>query len=240
MEYQQAAPSLQLSTYIARQSVFSATSSPIMYEENEIHLESAFQKRLVMNDLSKQSFHSFQRDGSQFLLIDFIDERYNLISFGKSLLTGSVEMMNSGFLEDKKYKVISRQKEQLRGGAYAPGGRLFIKAMDDFVLNLLNIYPATRLILHKAYLVNFYRNQRGEILPLPPKKSQNNDWINAMLKEMYSYMENKIPHLRPVQADGYAADENHKWGLAAMHYEEMYYIDILNQITQIVGTELQK
>ena len=37
------------------------------------------------------------------------------------------------------------------------------------------------------------------------------------------------------EIDGMAADENHKWGLAPMHYQKEYYDRVLGRIYEITG-----
>ena len=66
----------QIEHYFARTSVISSVSKPIELKEEEIKLSSPFQRRMVLTDLNK-SYWKTIRDGiSEYVMIDFIDERY--------------------------------------------------------------------------------------------------------------------------------------------------------------------
>lgn len=47
-----------------------------------------------------------------------------------------------------------------------------------------------------------------------------------MLKYMYDFTEKYVKRLKVIDiSDKYSADENHKWGLAPMHYQQEYYYE---------------
>ena len=100
---------IQLKTYIARQSVISSVSPPLVFDEDTIKLSSAFQKRMVIDDLKKKAFDLFSSDGSDYLIVDFIDERFNLASIDNSFVTCSTELLNSSFLPENTVQ-LRRQK----------------------------------------------------------------------------------------------------------------------------------
>lgn len=96
----------EISPYIARTKVVSQLSSPLHVDENEITLTSAFQKRLVMCDMNKQEFDLLHKNHSDYCIIDYIDERFNLLQIHDTYIIKSNEVVRSGWLDDKPYSEI--------------------------------------------------------------------------------------------------------------------------------------
>ncbi len=94
----------ELILYTARTKIVSQLSSSYGVKENEICLSSDFQKKLVLNDLNKEQFNIIKFCKPDFCIIDFIDERFNLIKYAGSFLTKSNELVNSGWLQNKEFK----------------------------------------------------------------------------------------------------------------------------------------
>lgn len=64
----------------------------------------------------------------------------------------------------------------------------------------------------------------------------SNHRLNAILETMYSRIQFYLPGVHVIrELDGIAADENHKWGLAPMHYEQDYYRRVLSRLYEIAG-----
>ena len=91
---------LELCSYVARQSVVSAVSEPIPLELDDIKLESAFQKMAVWRDFNKTTFDLFKEDGSEWLIIDLIDERFPPVRYGDSYVTKSSMAIEAGLITE--------------------------------------------------------------------------------------------------------------------------------------------
>lgn len=90
---------LDLRSYFARQSIVSAVSSPVKCKLEEINLASSFQKKQVYYDLSKTCFQELSHDGSDFLIIDLIDERFSLLEYQNSIITKSTYLVESKYID---------------------------------------------------------------------------------------------------------------------------------------------
>ena len=57
--------------------------------------------RLTDNDLKKNTFNALKSSKSKYLIIDLIDERFNLAKYKNSIVTLSNEMVQSKVLGEK-------------------------------------------------------------------------------------------------------------------------------------------
>ncbi|KFX59696.1 hypothetical protein HYH39_09665 [Clostridium botulinum] len=232
-----------LKTYVARQSVISAVSTPLKCEMESINLQSKFQKSMVYNDFTKETFEKFNNDLSEYLIIDLIDERFNIVDYNGSILTLSNELKVTNFFCNNKENIydekickiknwkIYKIKKKLFGYSYMFKNNLLEKIMDEFCDKLMKIYDNNKIIIHKAYMVDKYIDKSGKIVSFPENHLLNNTRINDRLKYMYNYLEEKLPNVFVIDiCHNFRADENHKWGLAPMHYQDEYYITALNQL----------
>lgn len=236
-----------LKTYVARQSIVSSVSKPIVCNLDDIKLKSNFKKNQVYGDLVKNTFERLKNDGSKFLLIDLIDERFQLIKYENTILTYSSELMESDFMHD--IKLLSRVNNKVNSKILNFFNKFNRKKpiyiinnveldcfIDEFIDKILDIYNSENIIVHKAKMLDFYKDTSGAIKQFNRNYLINNKKINDLLEYMYTYMSNKIPNAKVIDlCDDYVADENHKWGLAPMHYQEEYYLMALNYLIKYLG-----
>lgn len=224
----------QCQEYVARHSIVSAVSKPIELKEDEICLASNFQKRIVLNDIEKSTFQLLKEKKSEYLIVDFIDERFDLIRIEDSYITKSNELVASGFLNGKEHKEIKRKKDS-RGNIYIEKENIQ-KYMDEFILQIKKIYKPKQIILHKAFLLDEYIDKDGKTQSFGKNYLKNNKEVNYILMYMYDYFQQELPCPNILDiCCTYKADEQHKWGVAPMHYQREYYEKIVELIKEIVG-----
>ena len=219
-----------LAKYFARCSVASVISNPIKVNEEEIKLNSAFQRRMVAADLDKRMWQELKNTKSDYLIVDFIDERFGLGKYEQTLFTISNEMKESQYFST--YEKI--EKIQMDNQYYVDGICLE-NILQDFWERILELYPSDKIILHKARMTDFYYDASGAIRKFDRSNVRNNAHINALLDYMYDYSEKALGNSITVsaQANCYASC-NHKWGLAPMHYIDDYY----HQVLQIINSKI--
>lgn len=211
--------------YIARQSIISCVSEPIPVAMEDIHLASDWQKRIVYADMNKQ-FPSFLGETEfEYLLIDLIDERFGVLSQKECFITASAPYMNSGLNDKLELQPVplkaNREKYRL--------------ACEQFVEIIAPYLEKKAVILHCAYWAeNYWKG--GELHPMD--RLDKTKFNNELLQEKYSVLSEcagpgmlMLPYIEPV------AWAEHKWGLAAFHYVEEYYVARFQQLKQIVGEE---
>lgn len=222
---------VQCREYIARQTIQSALAAPILVQEEEFDgVSSKFQKKLLLNDFNKTTFTRLKQSSSDFLILDFVDERFHVIKIQNSIVTLSNELVTSNYLCNKKYKIINRQR-------FNPiyFKRVTLKQIREFAKKIREIYPEDHIIIHKARLVDKYIGKQGEIYAFAPNIIQNNKNINDILDRMYRWLGETLPNAHCIDfSDCFYADEAHKWGLDAVHYQKEYYLAVMAEIYKIV------
>lgn len=220
-----------LKSYSARSSVVSVVSEAVAVEEDKLNLASNFQKKQVFRDLSKGFWQELAEHPSDYLIIDFIDERFSLGKYENSYFTESNEFVKSQFLE-KQYAIVNREKI---GEDYYVEGVLLTVYLENFLNRILQNYTESQVILHRAKHVDKYISKKGRIKSFSKAYLQYNQRMNEMLDYMYDYVEKRLPGCISLDFHAkYYADENHKWGLSTMHYEQDYYIRVLNELASII------
>ena len=207
-----------VANYRARCSIHSYTSAPIAKSDipDLSRIISNFQQRMVQMDFTKPLLPS---DPHLPIIVDFIDERFNVLKFLNSMVTASKEF-NSIATDDKRFsKAFSRGKDEEKE---------FRSACDRF----LSMHPSTPIILHCAR----YATQgkvNGELVLLENQERIKN--MNANL-EMYEriFIEKVSPMgIIKVPSALEIANSEHIWGLAPFHYIDKYYEEALSQLKKI-------
>lgn len=206
-----------LNEYFARTSIISIYSKPISVKMDDIKLPSAFQKRMVYYDLNKKFRSYIQKPTADFLIIDFIDERFPVLKTFDSYLTRSREYVKSELVIKK---VTLSDEERLE---------IWNQKIQEFIKDLNN-YGPQRVILHKAYWQVKYRDKSGQIQDFEDEEIQKN---NQLLDQYYRMIEEGVKGINLIELDGFVADENHQWGLSPFHYEEGYYVEFMKKLKQI-------
>ncbi len=224
-----------LSAYIARQSVLSAVSQSIPVGTIPLHNDSPFRVRMVKSDLEKDAFEILKASKSDYLLLDLIDERFPLLSLFGSYITASPEFYESAPEQCRSAKKLEK---------YIRDGQLYLddccaeELLEKFCTRLKEIYKPEQIILHHAVMVDAYYSKSGQLKSFEPSKIHQNHHMNKIMDVMFSRMLSYLSGAHVIQeCDGIAADENHKWGLSAMHYRREYYERVLARLYEIAGLQ---
>ena len=220
--------SFEINLYIARTKLVSQLSEPLSPVDG-INLSSAFQRRLVYNDLEKTQWKDLQKSSGDCCVIDYIDERFKLLKIQTDTLTTYItksnELISSRFLTGKEYQEFQYEFKNNKWWIETVDLDTYL---DQFLENILELYKNKKIVLHKAYLQDAYIKENGSFEKFSPAVINNNHQINFLLNYLYNYTEHYIQkNQRKVYVidlrSKYLASETHKWGLAAMHYQEDYY-----------------
>lgn len=209
----------KLGKYFARSSVISLYSNPVPVKMEDIKLPSTFQQRMVYWDLTKEFSKYIKNVTSDFIILDFIDERIRILKTRDTYITRSREFASSGLTISG---VIFPDEERLE---------LWKEKAQHLVNDLKSTYLPERIILHKSFWKTKYKGKDGKIHEFKDPEIDHN---NKLLNEYYKFIQNQIPEVNVIQLDQYISDENHIWGLSPFHYEEEYYMNFIEQVNKIV------
>jgi hypothetical protein len=209
----------KVNNYFARSSIVSLYGRIFKIKIDDIKLASAFQRKMVYFDLTKEFPRHIKSFNSDYLIIDFIDERMNILKTKESYLTRSKEFVESKI--DIKGRVLSDSDKLM----------LWEKCAERFINDLKSNLKPEQIILHKAFWQEQYKGEDGTIHKFDDPEIKIN---NLRLKHYYEMIENGIEGINVIELNGFIADENHVWGLSPFHYEDRYYLEFINQLDSIV------
>lgn len=195
------------------------------------------QQNSVLADLCKTALPAIAAFGPTHIVFDFIDERYDLLAVGPSVITHSWDLKESGYLEQPwaaAARRIARTSQECRD-LWRAAAPLFVDALRRHRLT------DAQLILHEAQWAGVYLDRQGRRCELPdglqiwdhlPASLAEH---NALLREYQDSLAGLIPGLRRVRADPrlLVADEAHRWGLSPFHFIPDYYRDVHRQLGEL-------
>lgn len=214
--------------YVARQSFVSSVFPPSTIDPDSICLTSAFQKRVVGWDLNKKAFEVLSpHDDSSFLLIDFFEERFDLVECGGSIATFSNEFAQSGLQYNNRFSWHTLDD--------VVGGGCVSAYFEDFISRVLSIYAEQNIVLIMGLLCDTYRTLDGNVKPFDKATIEWNKRKNQKLIALYDRFRQLVPRANVIDiCSSYRCYEGNKWGLASTHYEESYYRKAANMLLRIV------
>lgn len=232
-EYTTKTPELkfEIINYFARTSIISLVTPAIPITNTEIQLTSAFQRRLIINDFQKTFFHFLKNINNKdtILIIDFIDERFDLLQHENSIITRSIEFINAQIESKYNFKKIPRFIDSTQ--------TLWQKSWIKFTETLLNHFTPENIILQKARWSESYMENGTKISFSDQDQIIRN---NNILDSYYTFFVNNVPNCKQIKIQNTCiADKNHKWGVSPFHYQEEYYINFLHQLKQFCENKVK-
>lgn len=218
----------ELSEYYARTSIISMMSPAADIDHSLIDLSSSFQKRCVTRDISKTFFSELEKKRGQYIAIDFISERLNLVKIGDSYITRSNELVRSKVLDKlTNYQIVKKLDDEMQ--------KLWRKNALQFFRRLKGCF-GNNIIIHKTKWRYHYVDTDGTVKAFP--NVEEIELRNEELASYYAFVEEHFPEFSFVDMtdDAYYASASHKWGLAPYHFEDHYYHCLLQKLSEVTDT----
>lgn len=208
-------------------------SEPLEINETDINLDSAFQRATTLQDFRKPFLHSLKEMSSEvdFLLIDFVDERFDLLQHKNSFITRSNELIECGLADNHIY-IFSRIIRDAEATHL-----LWEKACLKFIDQLTQILPANKIILNIPHLSSKYRNNNGAIEEFEEDYLLYHrvEPINTLLNRYNTFFQKNMPGINVIalSPEEYISDADHLWGPGPYHYVRDSYISLFRQLQGI-------
>lgn len=225
--------------YAARTSLASLTSAPIKglaipaepppgvagFGRNSL--------RRVAADLDKTALAQIVDQRPTHLILDFIDERFDLLEQGGAVATHSWELDRLGLIGGPGLEAAT-----LVGRSTPRADLLWREGLARFaaVLNS-GALTETQVILHHAQWARIHVDAGGapgrfeDLAPVWPGRASLTAQ-NALLRHYRDLFLQAVPRTRVVHAASQflVADARHVWGLSPFHYGRAYYDDVWRQL----------
>ena len=210
--------------YFARSSFASAFQSVIVLDNYSINLDSAFQRRIVHSDLTKEFPLALESLFYDQLLIDLIDERFDLFIFHKGgVCTLSNEVLAGGF----------ECRDDL-GRTVKSGSDEFFKLWEEGWCKFVEILSRTGKL--DCLRVNrvFWAEKTANGGDFSPSYSLRGiAEANKFLERLYERIALDIDFSQFIcfEKKLLVGAINHRWGLSPFHYIEDYYQQALKLLS---------
>lgn len=186
----------------------------------------------LVADITKTALSRLLAFRPTHIIFDFIDDRFDLISVGPSIVVRSGEMVRSGYLSRpalRRHRTISRLSSAC--------DRLWAAAAGEFAA-LVRATPLSRaqLILHSARWATERRDREGRVRAIGGVEIIGGDPAdigdyNDLLMRQEALFEALMPPLARIHAGPFRlADTAHRWGLSPFHYVPEYYDEVRRQL----------
>lgn len=200
----------ELIDYYARSSFASLASSAMIEQSVLDNIQSSFQKRMVLRDMDKSFIRKLKKNDFDFLLIDFIDDRFHFYKISKnSVVTVSNEYKKAKGKLYSSNMIYSKSQEHID---------LWNKGIEKIYDDLYFIQD--KIVLNKVYWSDVFYNGDKFLINQEELISNNN-----FLKERYDAFFKFFPKIKYIEypKDMLVLDHEHKWGGAPMHYHSDVY-----------------
>ncbi|MFG0851055.1 DUF6270 domain-containing protein [Pseudomonas sp. FYR_2] len=216
----------KLVDYYARSSMASLCSDAYDNDEALSRIPSAFRRRMVSCDFSKEILSAKDKfSNADVILIDLIDERFDLISLPTGqLLTNSNELAESGLLDDDAalgHTVIKQGSNERR--------KLWLQGMQKFFEFLTELGKLDQVIINKVFWSSRFDKVTDKPFPVAHAIIES---ANQELSWMYESLGGLLrkDQFLDFSPSLLTADEQHRWGPSPFHYCNSYYREALAQI----------
>ena len=220
-----------LAHYASRSSVISAVAKPVPLAEEEVVLDSAYQRRAVLADFNKTFFMDLRALEPDWVVLDLVDERFAVLRTDDSFVTESSAFASAGLREAERFNFTPVRR--LTGEAE----QLFKVAAGTFVYRLAQIVPPERVILHRGmWLTRFRHGDAVEDFPEPRLTYARHN--NESLRQEYDVVAGLLgpaAHVLGPDPERHLADFDHRWALEPFHYEQAYNDAAVATLRELTG-----
>jgi hypothetical protein len=211
----------RIASYHARTSLVSLVSPPCPVGLDAFSWHSGFARKVITADFEKTFLDDLEAREVDWLAIDLVDDRWDLLRFGDSWVTRSQDFVRAGgeALEPLACERLPRLDPGL--------AELWLDACGRFAAAFRARFPDLPVVLHRVVGVTSYRSGR-HVQPIPPNSTGLEPAeLNPLLDGYCSALERAIEPVGVIRLlpARYVADPEHEWGLGPFHYEPRYYRD---------------
>jgi hypothetical protein len=196
-----------------------------------------WQVRMLGFELQKTGWNEIAGAALDAIIVDFIDERFDLVELDGGVINLSGEVEKSGILDlpaCARARTIPRLSQEAR--------LHWSRGLDRLAQELEKpSWSSTRIVLHSSRWGTQYRDGEGLVHPYPKSiqiLSGNRAFIadhNLLLRDYHAAFLAKIPRAEVIEVDRslLVADKAHPWGLSPFHFIREYYHEFAGQAAAI-------
>ncbi|MFG3339566.1 DUF6270 domain-containing protein [Glycomyces sp. NPDC048151] len=207
--------------FVSRTRVQSLVSTPSPIDPDAIKLDSAFQRRTIVEDHRKTALDPLARIDHP-IVIDLIDERWPLLDTGSGLVTSTMYFRQAGLAERPGSTPSPNDDELAADGPFATAATALAARL-----------PQVPVLVHRAYWAAL--DTTGEPVSDLRRTRRNNLWLERAYGILEAALGDRALPPVEVNAELRVADPEHRWGLGPYHYVDEYYTELCNGIRKALA-----
>jgi hypothetical protein len=221
----------EIDNYVARTSMADLFGPPVAFQPDwYAHLPS-FEQRCIRDDLAKTAVKTLLQQPFDYLLIDCIDERFDLLQVGNALVSNTRHIRQAAFEETYPHthvapRLASDTTERWKAGAQ----KFFEHLMQQGVRQ-------EQIILHEALWATENKTASGECTPFADAVQVQIAANNALIEVYFEEMRRAAPNARSLRVPpcDLFADPEHRWSKEPFHYVPSYYSAMLGALGEMIS-----
>ncbi|MBE5978969.1 MAG: glycosyltransferase family 2 protein [Paenibacillaceae bacterium] len=198
--------------------------NPISQKENVIS-NNKYREIMVNRDIKSDFWYYLKKEDPQYIIMDFIEERFDLIQVEGGYLTMSDAYKDCKVNFDNNH-IIYRDSIECK--------RLWEVSCINFIKKIQAYYPSIKIILVKNYLSEY----KGDIFYSEMYENINMiKSINKMLKHYYSFFMSNCSFALDVETldcQYYITDKDYEYGAVPSHLNELVNREIAYRIEKLL------
>ena len=206
-------------------SVISLMSDFALPVDTDFYHEKKFRQNMVKKDWLKLFWQNNYPE-MKYLLIDFIDERYDILEKNGCYYTRS-EAFEETYIDEviEPYSIIDRMSKQCN--------KLWKAQCEKFIEKINAVSPDCKIILIELYLTEYYVSNDKKTRW---KNQQYITNINDILKDYYSFVKNNAKNLIviTIPAEELYTDESIAYGCYPWNYNINLYTKLTEKVREII------
>jgi hypothetical protein len=218
--------------YVARQSSVGLFDEPLAFNPDWYAELKDFERRCVAIDLSKTMLDHLERTSIDALILDLIDERFDILKVNGTRLSNA-HVGSKGFCDHYAgaIEILPRLGQEVTDS--------WKKGMFRFLCRLAERFAKRPLILHEAYWATHFRTKEGSLRQYSPIYTRLGVSHNAILSEYYSHVRKTCNDIGlnlsiiRVSEQFILGDENHRWSKEPFHYCEEYNVEFSEKLIDL-------
>ena len=194
-----------------------------------------FGERMVREDLTKEVVGDLAVSQPDVLVVDLVDERFDVVQVGGSWYTMSDYYGRLGL------EPVMRDVATVTSSYRTPDrARQFTAAAALLAPELASALPRTRIVLHQAW---YTARTADPATPFYPTATRHAMSSNEALAVWYTSLRSSFGrrlHVIEPPREMLVGDPAHRWGLAHYHYVPEYYAWMLSALGSIANGPLTR
>ncbi|EPR9023707.1 DUF6270 domain-containing protein [Cronobacter dublinensis] len=211
---------IRVKEYIARNSIAGVLSEVMDSSEEDIDIASDFLKKCIHHDLKKTAVKSIidSLSAETLFIIDFMDERFDLIEINGALLTNSWDFRATQLAKNVTPSATFHSFHSMEKLT------LWREAFDVLYQKALKKIPSRNIIILLPSMASILYD--GEAFSCFDNKKYAMQQYNEMLYLMKCHLSKNYPGITLVEPKPWMVfcDYRHKWGAHPYHYTNYLYL----------------